>query len=125
MHKGSCLCGAISFEIEGELPPLSCHCTICRKTSGHYYAGTDVKKAALTIIGEDTITWYQSSSKVRRGLCATCGSPLFFGPPHRDWTSIAMGAFGKPTNTKLALHIFVGDKGDYYEISAGLAQNPQ
>ena len=34
-----------------------------------------------------------------------------------------MGAFDTPTETKLALHIFVAEKGDYYEISDGLPQN--
>ena len=34
-----------------------------------------------------------------------------------------MGAFEKPTETKLALHIFVAEKGDYYEITDGLPQN--
>jgi len=33
-----------------------------------------------------------------------------------------MGAFEKPTNTKLALHIFVADKGDYYDIADGAPQ---
>ena len=36
-----------------------------------------------------------------------------------------MGAFDAPTNTKLAIHIYVADKGDYYEITDGLPQNPQ
>lgn len=126
MHKGSCLCGAVRFEVEGELsPPDACHCTICRKHSGHYYAGTDIKRDALTITGAENITWYQSSPKVRRGFCATCGSSLFFDPPHLDWIGVSMGAFEKPTNTKLAIHIFVADKGDYYDIADGLPQNEQ
>ena len=119
MHTGSCLCGAVRFEVEGELePPDACHCTICRKHSGHVFASTDVPRAAVTIHGEEAITWYRSSEKVRRGFCSTCGSSLFFDPPpQRDWIGIAMGAFDKPTNTKLGLHIFTADKGDYYEIT--------
>lgn len=127
MHKGSCLCGAVNFTVEGDLPPPdACHCSICRKESGHYYAGTDVKKDALTITGAENITWYQSSPKVRRGFCTTCGSPLFFDPPtDRDWIGVSMGAFDTPTNTKLHIHIFVADKGDYYDIADGLPQNQQ
>ena len=33
-----------------------------------------------------------------------------------------MGAFDKPTDTRLAHHIFVADKGDYYDIADGLPQ---
>lgn len=36
-----------------------------------------------------------------------------------------MGAFDGPTNTKLAKHIFVANKGDYYDIADGLPQNQQ
>ena len=30
-----------------------------------------------------------------------------------------MGAFDTPTGTRLAQHIFVADKGDYYDITDG------
>jgi hypothetical protein len=127
MPKGSCSCGAVRIDVSGELPaPDACHCTKCRKASGHYFASTDVKRAAVTIHGEENVTWYQSSEKVRRGFCSTCGSPLFWDPSSdRDWIGIAMGAFDGPTQTKLRIHIFVADKGDYYEIADGLPQNPQ
>lgn len=36
-----------------------------------------------------------------------------------------MGAFDTPTNTKLAMHIYVANKGDYYDIGDGLPQNEQ
>ena len=124
MHKGSCLCGAVRFEAAGELEgPDACHCSQCRKTSGHYWASTNVKRTDLKLEGEDNITWYQSSETVRRGFCKTCGAALFWDPAGKEKTSIAMGAFDKPTGTKLAIHIFVADKGDYYEIGDGLPQN--
>ena len=73
----------------------------------------------------DSGSWYRSSEKVRRGFCRTCGCNLFFDPIHADWTSIAMGAFDTPTQTQLAIHIFVEEKGDYYAIADGLPQNPR
>ena len=126
MHKGSCLCGKVHFEVAGELPaPDACHCTQCRKHSGHFFASTDVAKSALTIHGERNVKWFQSSVKVRRGFCSTCGSSLFWDPIERDWVGIAMGAFEGPTDVRLGMHIFVTEKGDYYEISDGLPQNQQ
>ena len=124
IHRGSCLCGAVTFEFDGDLrPPDACHCTQCRKQSGHYFASSDVPRAALTVHGADKVTWFASSERVRRGFCATCGSTLFWDPIHRDSTAIAMGAFDTPTQTHLKMHIFVADKGDYYEIADGLPQN--
>lgn len=126
MHKGACLCGAVSFEVAGALhPPDACHCSQCRKQSGHYWASTDVPRTALTVHGAENLTWFRSSERVRRGFCSTCGSVLFWDPIKRDSIAVAMGAFEPPTGTQLAMHIFVADKGDYYDIADGLPQNQQ
>lgn len=127
MHKGSCLCGAISFEVSGKLGPgEACHCTQCRKWAGHYLASTEVPRSALVIHTAEHLGWYSSSEKVRRGFCKQCGSTLFFDPLDQnkhDWIGIALGAFDTPTRISLELHIFVAEKGDYYDITDGLPQN--
>ena len=123
MHKGSCLCGEVTFVVQGDLPKaISCHCSKCRKTTGHFEAGVDVKKSSVIISGEASLTWYFSSERVRRGFCSTCGSPMFFDPPEADWIGLMLGAFDGPTGTKIAEHIFVGNKGDYYDICDGVPQ---
>lgn len=124
VHRGSCLCGGVSFEVAGPLPPPdACHCSQCRKHSGHFWASTDVPRSALTIHGAEHLTWFRSSEKVQRGFCSTCGSSLFWDPIRRDKIAIAMGAFDRPTDTRLGVHIHVADKGDYYDIADGLPQN--
>jgi hypothetical protein len=126
MLTGSCLCGAVKFKVEGELkPPDACHCTQCRKTSGHYWVSTDVARGAVKIDGEFNVAWFRSSEKAQRGFCSTCGASLFWDPIDKGTIAIAMGAFDSPTGTKIAKHIFVADKGDYYEIKDGLPQNAQ
>jgi hypothetical protein len=126
MHTGSCLCGAVRFEVEGALKaPDACHCSQCRKQSGHFWASTNVPREKLSIHGADNLTWFQSSEKVRRGFCSTCGSFLFWEPIGRNGVAVGMGAFDAPTDTQLIMHIFVADKGDYYDIADGLPQNPQ
>lgn len=126
MYKGSCLCGAVTFEVSCALPgPDACHCTQCRKWTGHFLAGTDVPRSAVTIHGGDNVTWFQSSEKARRGFCSRCGSSLFWDPLHKDWIGVSMGAFDGPTDTKLRIHIYVADKGDYYDINDGVPQREQ
>ncbi|AKJ06041.1 Gfa-like protein [Archangium gephyra] len=102
--------------------PDACHCGKCRKHSGHYFVSTDVPRSAVTIQGEDKIGWFQSSEKARRGFCSVCGSSLFWDPLQRDWIGIAMGAFDTPTHTRLAVHIYMADKGDYYDVADGVPQ---
>jgi len=126
MLKGACLCGAVRFEIDGELEraPEACHCSQCRKQSGHVLAAVNVRRSALKLRGEDQITWYQSSETVRRGFCSICGSTLFWNPTieNYEWIAVAMGSFDSPTGTRLAKHTFVADKGDYYDIADGVPQ---
>ena len=125
MHTGSCLCGAVRFEAQGDLKaPDACHCTNCRKQSGHYWVSTNVPRGALKLEGADKLKWYQSSEKVRGGFCSECGSFLFWDPLGHDFIAVAMGAFDPPTRTRLHTHIFVAEKGDYYDIADGLPQRP-
>ena len=124
MHRGSCLCGTVSFTVDGDLPKgTACHCSMCRKASGNYEAGVDVEKSAVTISGEENITWFRSSEKARRGFCATCGSPLFFDMLGGERIGLNLGAFDGPTGVKVSEHIYVADKGDYYDLLDGAPQH--
>lgn len=124
-HSGSCLCGSVQLTVSGDLKPGdACHCAMCRKTSGHFWASTNVPRAAISIADEaGALSWFQSSERVRRGFCGRCGSSLLWDPIHKDYIAVAMGAFDGPTGTRLSEHIFVEDKGDYYDICDGLPQN--
>jgi hypothetical protein len=116
----------VKFEVAGALnAPDACHCSQCRKQSGHFWVSTDVQRKDLTITGREHIGWFRSSERVQRGFCSLCGSSLFWEPFKGDTIGVAMGAFDLPTGTRLSMHIFVADKGDYYEIADGLPQNEQ
>ncbi|MFN3231551.1 MAG: GFA family protein [Alphaproteobacteria bacterium] len=127
MHSGSCLCGAVEIEVAGafEHQPEACHCSQCRKQSGHLLSAVNVRRTALRVQGEDKVAWYRSSDKVDRGFCSVCGSTLFWRPDIEgyEWTAVAMGAFDGPTGLHLKKHTFVGDKGDYYDIADGVEQS--
>lgn len=123
---GSCLCGGVRFEVDGPLEhqPEACHCTSCRKHSGHVLAAVNVRWAALRLTGEDLVGWYRSSEKVRRGFCTVCGSTLFWAPTLEGYQHVAvsMGLFDGPTGARLRRHTFVVEQGDYYDIADGVEQ---
>ena len=127
--SGRCLCGAVAFSIDADAfdNRTACHCSQCRRWSGHYWASVSGPKEKLTIeSGEDKVKWHHASDFARRGFCSECGSSLFWHAhgldDHRDRIATAFGALDNPTGLKLREHIFVANKGDYYEIADGLPQ---
>lgn len=122
-HSGGCLCGAVRITVEGPLGPVSaCHCAQCRRQSGHYWAATEVPRAAVRIEGEAALRWYQASPRARRGFCVNCGSFLLWQLIDGETIDVAMGALDAPTGASLAQHIFVAEKGDYYKIADRLPE---
>ncbi len=123
--KGSCNCGLVRFTLfRWPTDAIACHCTLCRKQSGHFFAGANIAKADLEVEGAEHLTWYHASDRARRAFCSRCGSWLFWEPVEKDWTSVALGGLEGRTGLRLERHIFVADKGDYYTIDDGLPQNP-
>ena len=121
IKTGGCLCGAVRYEIKGALrDSIACHCVQCRKTSGHYVSATAVHKLDFEITEDRGLKWYQSSSYVKRGFCNACGSSLFWDMDDRDLMGIMSGTLDGETGIKTSTHIYVGDKGDYYELADDL-----
>lgn len=119
---GACLCGKVTFWIDGDLSPVvACHCSQCRKTSGHFIAATVVLWDNISVRGE--VSWYHSSEEARRGFCGTCGSTLFWDGPGPELAVMA-GSFDGDPGFRMAGHIFCADKGAYYDILDGLPQAP-
>jgi hypothetical protein len=114
--SGGCLCGSITYRIDGPLRPVvACHCIQCRKTSGHYVAATQANMSDLSIDG-DTLSWFRSSDTAERGFCGRCGSNLFWrrhGSPH---ISIFAGTIDGRTGLKIESQLYPESKGDYYDL---------
>ena len=122
MHKGSCLCGNIQFQAgDTTRSACVCHCGQCRKQSGYAWSSAVVMRDDITITGD--VSWYAASDTAKRGFCATCGSTMFWSHNDEPSMSYALGALDGPTNLTLEKHIFVQDKGDYYDIADGLPQH--
>lgn len=121
---GTCNCKAVSFTVTGPVFSTSnCHCRQCRKQSGNYWASTCVEASDISITGE--VTWFASSPTAKRGFCGTCGCNLFWQHNDESSLSFSLGAIEGPTGLNIEKHIFVSDKGDYYELADGVPQHDQ
>jgi hypothetical protein len=120
---GGCYCGRVRYRASGVSPQVTeCHCSQCRKQAGHRYASTGAKTSDIEIEGAANITWYRASPEAERGFCSICGSHLFWRRSTRNYTSILAASLDEPSGLRIAKHIFVDDKGDYYDIADGLPQ---
>lgn len=121
MLTGSCNCKAVTWTAKGEIgQPAMCHCTQCRKQSGHAWASAYCKDEDLTIDGP--VTWFTITDTAKRGFCPTCGAFLFWKDHSEEWTSFSMGSVDGPSGLRLRSHIFTADKGDYYDIADNVPQ---
>lgn len=121
--RGACLCGANRFTLPGPMGPVTaCHCTQCRKLSGHYAASFDARESDLHWQARH-LAEHVAPAGGRRGFCPDCGSSLFFRAADGSF-SVEAGCIDAPTGGRLESHIFVADKGDYYMIDDGLPQHP-
>ena len=80
VRLGGCLCGAVRYEVEGEIAPIQlCHCGQCRKAQGGPFgANAPVAASAFRWLqGEESLREFRASPGKRRVFCGTCGGPLF------------------------------------------------
>ena len=124
---GGCLCGAVRYEILGELRGIvNCHCSKCRRFHGNFGAYTRIKIESLALIEKRGLKWFESltdeTPNVHRGFCAKCGSSLFWQPRDQEKIGVAAGSLDVPTNLQIIGHIWISQKSDYYEIHDDLPQ---
>ena len=132
MIHGSCLCGAIRFEIVKPAGPFElCHCTRCRKSTGSaFFSGLYVRAEDFHYVqGKDLITTYEAPilrepPPYRASFCSRCGSPV--PPPTTRARSglleIPAGLLDDDPGMKPDKHIFVEVKSPWFEIADDLPQ---
>ena len=120
---GGCMCGAVRYEAHAPFRDVTfCHCGQCRKWHGHVGAYTNVAADRFALVHDEDLAWFASSDVARRGFCRKCGSSLFWRRNQGDTISVAAGTIDGATGLHAARHIYVTDKGDYYDIADGVPQ---
>jgi hypothetical protein len=128
-HRGSCLCGEVNYEIDGELGEFGyCHCRSCRKASGSAHgANAPVDRASFRLTsGAELIREFESSPGKLRAFCSRCGSPLFaYLTQSPDVLRIRLGSLDTPFNKRPRAHTFVSQKADWEPIEGAVPQFPE
>jgi hypothetical protein len=94
---GGCQCGAVRFSTPELIDNAHiCHCRMCQKAVGNYFAALVGTAKSALIWTRGTPARFQSSGDVERGFCSHCGTPLFFDPVTSDDIALCIGALDRP-----------------------------
>lgn len=113
---GHCLCGAVMITVNARQAEVDiCHCAMCARWGGAFYAG--VKGEGAEVTGEAAVTIYRSSPWAERAFCGTCGSNLWYCFLPTGGRSFLAGLFDLPKGFGIEQQIFVDEKPDWYDIA--------
>lgn len=114
---GSCLCGAVRFEVNGEFENLYlCHCNRCQKDTGSAHAANLFSSSAKLIwkAGEDKIKTYQlPSTKHVKSFCSNCGSALPSLQMNNQFVVVPAGSLDQDISIKPTAHIFTSSSASW------------
>lgn len=95
--NGSCLCGAVRYEVSGDPQRFyHCHCTRCRKSSGTGHATNLMLTHAKLVFlsGESLLKRYKvpEAERFTRQFCGECGSSVARLVPELDAVVVPAGS---------------------------------
>lgn len=129
MHKGSCLCGTVRYEIDGEITgAVFCHCQRCRKAGGSAFAANaPVIESNFKIVqGAEVFKVFSTPAGVHRYFCSNCGSPII---SKRDaapgFVRLRLGTLDTPLMNGPTERIFVDSKAEWDQIFDSLPQHAE
>lgn len=116
-HTGSCLCGEIKFEVEGDFENFFlCHCEYCRKDTGSAHAANLFSSTAKLkwLSGENKakIFNYKSSGHIK-SFCSNCGSALPNIQMDGKLLVVPAGSLDSRVSIKPQGHIYLKSKANW------------
>lgn len=128
MHRGSCLCGSIAYEVESDLKAVvNCHCRFCRKAHGSAFTTVlFVPFARVAIVaGAEYIEKYRVEKlNADRCFCRRCGTRLFSHQPASGMASLAVATLDIDEMPGPRAHINTESKCAWLRIDDELPQFP-
>jgi hypothetical protein len=129
VHTGSCLCGGIRFQVEGELAPIQvCHCSQCRKAHGTPFAtNMPIPASSFNLTqGRELLKQFESSPGKIRHFCGRCGSPIYSTKDTLPGVvRLRAGLLDDPLGVRPAFHFHVASKASWWRINDDLPQFPE
>ena len=127
MHSGGCLCGAVRYEISGELEPIQvCHCGQCRKAQGGPFAtNIPLERTRFRLLsGASRLAEFRASPQKKRVFCHTCGSPIYSARDTQPGVlRLRAGTLDEPVRTKPEAHYHVASRAAWWPLEDNLPRH--
>ncbi|MFP6627717.1 MAG: GFA family protein [Myxococcota bacterium] len=128
MRAGGCLCGAVRYEFDAELGPVTlCHCQYCRRAHGAPFV-------ALSLMRSDQLRWVSGAELIQqvqtqgvgtRAFCRSCGTRLYNRPESAPQiTMLVVESLDDDRGVEPLMHINLESKSAWYEIRDDLPCYP-
>ena len=128
---GSCLCGAVRFEVSDVTPMQYCHARRCQKATGSAFAPEMLAPAESLrwLSGAEQVREYEAPllerpPAYRRAFCDTCGSPLPAAIGNGQFVALNAGVLDDDPGSRPFRHAFVDQKACWHEIVDDLPSYP-
>lgn len=126
MVEGSCLCGGVRYQVDGEPKWMTrCHCVQCRKASGAEFAtNASFPLASFRVReGDSLLSSYEWRPGEARYFCSRCGSQLFKRSASKpEYVRLRLGTLDTELDSQPREHLFVGEKPAWSVITDDLPQ---
>ena len=125
---GSCLCSEISYEISQNVGDIThCHCIKCRKAHGAAFSSVaKIEDKNFSIMGENTLSRYESSPGKTRYFCSCCGSQIYAKRDNTDFIILRLGTLNDESMVdseyQESKHIWLAEKACWYELHSDLEE---
>lgn len=125
--RGSCLCGDVAFEVEGEFDAVfNCHCSRCRRThaAAHATNGFTALGNVRFTRGEEKLVHFhlEEADLFRQVFCGRCGSGMPQIIEEIAGVVVPFGSLDDDPKRTADCHIHVGSKSTWYPITDDLPQ---
>jgi hypothetical protein len=116
-YFGSCLCGEITFEVEGDFENFYlCHCEKCRKDTGSAHAANLFSSTAKLkwLSGKEKVKTFNYRSEGHiKSFCTNCGSALPNIQMNGKLLVVPAGSLDSDVFIKPQGHIYYANKANW------------
>jgi hypothetical protein len=128
MLHGSCLCGAVAYEVDAPIGPIvHCHCATCRKTHASAFSTVSpVPRDKFRFTkGEDRLAAFESSPGKFRRFCTRCGSHVMAERVDQPVVLLRLGCLDTRIDARPRAHIWRSDAANWYDPKDQLPELPE